>query len=183
MPRGFVTFDDEVRDLEAATSEVRPRPPRTDILDTPVAPPSNFVTTEFVNRVAPQFTTTTEFDIHAHNPFHRVRVWIRTLSKDMPLLEEEFPCGTTDFKITFGGLFSCFNTVSQLEIVLFDKWDRKVRATLCYRDIHFPIVPHRGTKKKAFMCVGPPCEYYKMLNRQVISVEGTSVICEPDYVM
>ena len=175
MAKKFVTFQ--------SFADAAPIRAVDNLLDTPVNPQSTFVCTRFVNRVAPQFTTTTSFAVNSDSPFHRIRVWIRSLSTDYLLLEEEFPSGTTNFNIEFGGLFSIFNTLSTFEIVLFDKHDQRVNASLSYRDIHFPIVPHRGTKKKAFMCTGPECNYYKMLNKQIISVEGTSVVCEPDYVL
>lgn len=168
MTKKTVTFSDGWRVSE-------------DLLDTPVKPTGNFVTTEFVNRVSPQFTTTREFTINAHNPFHRVRVWIRSLGKNYLLLEEEFPDGTVEFKLEFGGLFSTFNTLSRIEIVLFNKWDERVRAVLCYHDLHFCIVPFRGTKRRAFMCTSPRCNYFKMLSRQIISVDGSLLEVEPDY--
>lgn len=174
MTKKFVTFEPFV--------DAAPIRAVDNLLDTPVNPQSTFVCTKFVNRVAPQFTTATSFAVNSDSPFHRIRVWIRSLSTDYLLLEEEFPSGTTDFNIEFGGLFSIFNTLSTFEIVLFDKHDQRVNASLSYRDIHFPIIPHkRRPVKKVFMCVGPPCTYFKMLNRQLISVEGSVLVVEPDY--
>lgn len=148
-----------------------------ELLDTSVSPSSAFITTEFVNRVTPQFTTARDFVIHSSSPFHSARVWIRSLTNDYLLVEEHFPNGTCEFNVKFDGFFSTFNSNSVIEFLIFDKCDRKVRATLCYRDYHFCIIPHRGTKRKALMTTGPWCRNVK-LSEQSIYVDGYDLVVE-----
>jgi len=138
------------------------------------------ISQKFTNRVTPSFMTVSEFLIKAESPFHRIKVWIRTLTKDYLLLEEEMPEDTCEFKIQFDSLFSAFNTSSVIEIILFDRNDRKVHATLEYADLQMPIIPYKS-RKRIYMCRGPPCKYYRLLNKQLIFANNGSLEVCPDY--
>lgn len=143
-----------------------------------VRPTSVFVSTEFANRVSPQFMTAKDFVIHSSAPFHRVKIWIRSWPDDFILLDEQIHEGTCEYRVEFNGFFSTFNTESNIEFIIFDKLDRKIRATLCYRDYHFCIVPQRGTKRREFMVTGPKCKN-PMYNEQYIYVDGYHLVVEP----
>lgn len=140
---------------------------------------STFITQKFVNRCSPQFMSAKEFLINSESPFTKVRIWIRSLTNDYLLIEETMPPNSCDFSFGFDNFFSTFNTMSLMEVILFDNCDRKVHATLSYRDYCLTVVPVKN-KKKMFLCQGPACTN-KNLDRQLIYSEGGNLIIEPRF--